>query len=345
MAELSRQWQWTTSATTSSAPASANNASTFKARSSDRYHAGSVAAANLLPGRDTALKLLIPWVSFSTGLLVAHPLDTIRVRWQTLGQPPLHTLRHDGVRSLFAGITTPMLVMGPVVAGLFAGYEALKPRVAATGYFRRDGADPASTKAEPEYTAAEHFVAGAMAGGLAAQLLCPIFVMRVRQQTFAAAGQAPQPLATVARNLVAKEGLRGFYRGNLLVTANEALARGCFFASYGGLKSAVDASGLAPNQLARDVMASWAGALAFVTVSFPIVTVATRVAVEDNPASGRGLKRIAACYRGLCDPHGPRVGLTRGVSIALLRSFCWMSVQMPLYDFLSRTLKKDQARR
>jgi hypothetical protein len=80
-----------------------------------------------------ALPVLVPWVSYSTGLLVAHPLDTLRVRWQCLGQHPMQTLRVDGARSLDAGISTPIFGMGPVVAGLFAFYEGLKPRVAATG--------------------------------------------------------------------------------------------------------------------------------------------------------------------------------------------------------------------
>jgi len=55
-----------------------------------------------------ALPVLVPWVSYSTGLLVAHPLDTLRVRWQCLGQHPMQTLRIDGARSLYAGISTPL---------------------------------------------------------------------------------------------------------------------------------------------------------------------------------------------------------------------------------------------
>jgi hypothetical protein len=167
-----------------------------------------------------------------------------------------------------------------------------------------------------------------------------MFVLRVQQQNSAVGGSRAMSLGTAFQRVVAAEGIRGLYRGNSFVTLNESLARGSFFASYNTLKRGIDNTGLAPTPLVRDIVASWAAALAFVTVSFPIVTVATRVAASDDAATAslRGLPRIAAAFRAVCEPHGARIGLTRGVSIALLRSACWMSIQMPLYDFLSRRL-------
>jgi hypothetical protein len=161
------------------------------------------------------------WLSFIASVTIAHPIDTLRVRWQTFGQSPMHTVRADGVRSLFAGIGGPMVGLGPIIAVIFAINENVRDAARRSGRLRVvvDNATAPNGFAIPQnvfctpftvlprsnVTMAEAFVAGLVAGSVVSVVLCPISVVRVQQQNSSRAGS---PRSVGARGRVDTDAAR-----------------------------------------------------------------------------------------------------------------------------------------
>lgn len=72
------------------------------------------------------LPILTFFVLGVLGLLVGHPLDTIKVRQQTLGTNIFvtitRTFKHEGIRGFYKGMLFPLLTIGPSNAIFFGMY-------------------------------------------------------------------------------------------------------------------------------------------------------------------------------------------------------------------------------
>ncbi|KAG0717818.1 Solute carrier family 25 member 45 [Chionoecetes opilio] len=122
--------------------------------------------------KDSWCDFVAGWLGGCAGLVVGHPLDTIKVRQQTLGKVSAlrvirNTLRYERLGGFYKGMGFPLLATGSLNA-LFFGVYANTLRLLNPGSER------------PTY--AQVFVAGG-AGGLAQLVVaCPVELVKIKMQ-------------------------------------------------------------------------------------------------------------------------------------------------------------------
>jgi len=138
-----------------------------------------------------------------------YPLDLVRTRLATQTTTArYHGLRHclssiaaeDGFLGLYRGLGATLVGVAPSLAINFAAYETLRGKAAL-----------AVPDAPP---AALALAAGSAAGAVSAVCCFPLDLVRRRMQLAESSdGAGVGRMADVARRVVQRDGMRGFYRG------------------------------------------------------------------------------------------------------------------------------------
>ncbi|KAF6201059.1 hypothetical protein GE061_005506 [Apolygus lucorum] len=131
-------------------------------------------------------EFLSGWLSGVSGLVVGHPLDTVKVRLQTSDHVSvrgvvLSTYRQEGFRGFFKGLFIPVMSAG-VRNALFFGVHGNSLRYITGG----DDRTLCCEETLPEYSSSvwhlKHALAGLL-GGLASTLVaCPVENVKVKMQ-------------------------------------------------------------------------------------------------------------------------------------------------------------------
>jgi solute carrier family 25 carnitine/acylcarnitine transporter 20/29 len=307
---------------------------------------GSSSAAGSEQAKLLAADFGAAWVSFVCSVAVAHPIDTLRVRWQTLQQRPSYTIRVDGVRSLYRGITGPLLFLGPLISVSFAINESIRDRIRDKGWLRRAGETAATydrsrwlTPTTPmphgNVTPAESFAAGFLAGLVVTIWMCPLNVIRTQQQNSGRQGVQPLSVRAVVDTLWRTEGVRGIYRSVGLDALTGGLGRGVYWLSYETLKQRLrDASGSHGANYYVDWAAAFMTAFVWLATIFPLDIVRTKLQADKMgvPITDRLYRgSVRECVRQTYRQFGLR-GFYAGFSLSLARSLASSGTSLPLYD-------------
>ncbi|XP_023161536.1 congested-like trachea protein isoform X3 [Drosophila hydei] len=172
-----------------------------------------------------------PFKSFITGgfggicnVLSGHPLDTIKVRLQTMprpapGEKPLYsgtldcatkTIRNEGVRGLYKGMSAPLTGVAPIFAMCFAGY-ALGKRLQQRGE-------------DSKLTYPQIFVAGSFSGLFSTFIMAPGERIKVLLQTqgIGPGGEKKYTgMIDCAGKLYKEGGLRSVFKGSCATMLRE----------------------------------------------------------------------------------------------------------------------------
>ncbi|KYB29905.1 Congested-like trachea protein [Tribolium castaneum] len=149
-------------------------------------------------------------------VVVGHPLDTIKVRLQTMpipkpGEKPLYsgtldclktTVRNEGIRGLYKGMGAPLLGVAPIFAISFMGYGVGK-KIFGPG----DG---------QHYSYLQYFTAGAFSGIFTTTIMAPgerIKCLLQIQQASTGPKTYSGPV-DVVKKLYKEGGIRSIYRGS-----------------------------------------------------------------------------------------------------------------------------------
>ncbi|KAM7352643.1 mitochondrial basic amino acids transporter isoform 1-T2 [Cochliomyia hominivorax] len=254
-----------------------------------------------------ALDFLAGCIGGCAGVLVGHPLDTVKVHLQT--QDPKNPkyrgtwhcmtsiAKQEKFIGLYRGISSPIGGIGFVNAIVFGVY----------GNVQRNTKNPDSL--------ASHALAGSIAG-LSQSIVCaPMELAKTRLQLQHESSNGPKfkgPLDCL-RHILKNEGIRGTMRGLLFTAARDVPAFASYFVSYEYMMRQPSKNnvvyGLCAGGLAG--MCSW-------LTSYPIDVVKTCIQADD-PANPK--------YRGYmdCIRQGYRSsGLSfffRGINSTMIRSF------------------------
>ncbi|KGO67511.1 Transcription factor, fungi [Penicillium italicum] len=223
------------------------------------------------------------------GKLIEYPFDTVKVRLQS--QPehlPLRyagpldcfrqSLRADGFRGLYRGISAPMAGAAVETSCLFFSYRLIQDALRAT-----------------VYPGVEHLpffaliASGALSGSVTSLVLTPIELVKCRMQVPAeSTGLRPAgPMAIVA-GIFRHEGLAGYWRGQTGTLIRETGGSAAWFGGYEGVSSLFRKYNKSNPQLTSDSLPIHqqiiAGATAGISYNFlfyPADTIKSRMQTVD----------------------------------------------------------------
>jgi mitochondrial ornithine carrier protein len=181
----------------------------------------------------------------AVGKIVEYPFDTVKVRLQS--QPdhlPLQytgpldcfrqSIRQEGFKSLYRGVSAPMVGAAAETASLFVSYSASQTILRKT---------VVSVPEDEKLPLWALVTAGGMAGVVTSVILTPIELVKCRMQAPLSSTLAPATLQpgtplpslspfTVIRDVFQREGLRGFWRGQLGTFFRESGGGAAWFGGY-----------------------------------------------------------------------------------------------------------------
>ncbi|CAK8677474.1 unnamed protein product [Clavelina lepadiformis] len=269
------------------------------------------------------------WKDFIAGgfggicaVVSGHPLDTIKVRLQTMptpapGQAPMFTgtwdcftktIKHEGFRGLYKGMAAPVTGVSPIFALSFFGFAVGKDMV---GW--------AKGNSGKQLSLVELFAAGGFSGILTTAIMAPGERIKCLLQIQKSAGEKKyNGPVDCAKKLYAEGGIRSIYRGTILTLCRDIPASGMYFAGYEGIKRALTPPGQDPSKLSIGSVL-FAGGMAGI---FNWV-----IAIAPDVLKSRLQTAPEGTYRGLRDVFADVMrtdgirGMYKGIVPVMLRAF------------------------
>lgn len=281
------------------------------------------------------------------GKYVEYPFDTVKVRLQS--QPdhlPLRytgpldcfrqSLAQDGVRSLYRGISAPLVGAAAENASLFFAYRVAQDILKAT----------VSPTPEGEKLPLSGLItAGAMSGGVTSLVLTPIELVKCRMQvplqssvdpTLSRAGLGTKtmgPLAVMS-DVYRREGLAGFWRGQLGTLLRESGGSAAWFGSYETLSKYFKTQLRDPQSdtlpIWQSMVSGAVAGMAYNFIFFPADTIKSKIQTGEM---GNVKPTFSNVGRQLYKAHGLK-GLYRGCGITVARSAPSSALIFTIYESL-----------
>ncbi|KAG2438672.1 hypothetical protein HXX76_005219 [Chlamydomonas incerta] len=161
-----------------------------------------------------------------TATALTHPLDTVRLRLALPNHPykgaidaATIMIRTEGMISMYKGLVPTLIGIAPYAALNFASYDLIKK-------WMYHGERPQSATA--------NLLVGGTSGTIAASVCYPLDTIRRRMQM---KGQAYKNQMDAFRTIMAKEGMRGFYRGWVANTVKVVPQNAIRMVSYEAMKN------------------------------------------------------------------------------------------------------------
>lgn len=277
----------------------------------------------------------------AVGSLVTQPLDTIRIKMQTMvlgaGRAPAVAVRtaalppciaetlaclctivrNEGAHGLYRGVVSPVAAAGPRSACIFAGYDLALRLRGGSGL-------------------ADHALAGVAGGAVAAPLTNAAELVKCRAQVAASGSKSvARAEMQICLSLFKHEGIRGLTCGLPLTLARDACFRGLYFLTYEGTARALSGgrAGPAGGGGARPFHASLiAGGLAGVAAWLPVYPLDV---LKTHWQTGRrfGATTVEGLLRRGLESEGPQ-WLLRGLAPTLLRTWPLNAIVCAMYETL-----------
>ncbi|XP_036321471.1 congested-like trachea protein [Rhagoletis pomonella] len=265
-------------------------------------------------------------------VLTGHPLDTIKVRLQTMprpapGQQPLYkgtfdcaakTIKNEGVKGLYKGMSAPLTGVAPIFALCFAGYS-LGKRVQQTGE---------NTKLN--YT--QIAIAGSFSGLLSTVITAPGERIKCLLQVQQASGgeRKYKGMLDTAVQLYKEGGIRSVYKGSCATLLRDVPANAVYFATYEALQDLIKQK--LPDLHMEVLTAIFAGGMAGITywiVGMPPDVLKSRLQTAPSDKYKHGVRSV---FIELIRTDGP-MALYRGVSPVMIRAFpanaaCFFGIEL-----------------
>mmetsp|Transcript_478 Transcript_478/g.1156 ORF Transcript_478/g.1156 Transcript_478/m.1156 type:complete len:294 (-) Transcript_478:619-1500(-) len=285
---------------------------------------------------ELAQDLLAGSIAGGVGIVVGHPLDTLKVRLQSAHSNVSAlsvvsaTLRGEGVAGLFKGIMSPVIGQVAYTSLSFAGYNYTLQYL--SGHSLYTGTADASLL--------NVFIAGTTGGALSTLVTTPLEMVKCNLQVDREHSSAGG-IRRVVRQSWARGGVQGLYRGFGITVVRDSPASGLYFVVYTETKKqAVDKLGMA-----RTPAELFAGGLAGVLCWFPVIpidVIKTRIQTDYllPPAERQNYTSTMHCVRKTIAEEGVR-SLYKGSGPLLVRAFPVSAVTFYVYEALMRLMRED----
>ncbi|KAF7270129.1 hypothetical protein GWI33_016870 [Rhynchophorus ferrugineus] len=254
------------------------------------------------------------------GIVVGHPLDTVKVCLQTQNaQNPkykntFHCLRSifekQGVRGIYRGMSSPLFGVAGINAIVFGIY----------GNTLRCMKNPDSLMS--------HTLAGSFAGFVQSFICCPMELAKTRVQV---GGGGKDPWDCL-KKIYGRKGVRGVFKGLNVTMLREVPAFGSYFFTYEFLTKRDDE--LPVSTLSMLMAGGIAGVVSWALV-YPIDVIKSRYQIDGVVSS-----KYTSSYQCFVDSIRTDgvACLFRGLSPALIRAFPVNAVTFTVVTWVMKTL-------
>lgn len=253
-------------------------------------------------------------------VVAGHPLDTIKVRLQTMplpapGTEPLYrgtydcaskTIQREGFRGLYRGMSAPIAGVAPIFAMSFFGFGLGK---------RLQQSSP-----DEKLSNVQLFAAGAFSGIFTTSIMAPgeriKCLLQVQQ-----GGTAPQKyngMVDCAKQLYKEGGIRSIYKGAFATLLRDIPASGLYFLTYEYVKevAAKELGTEGSRGLIGTILAGGSAGVANWLIGMPADVLKSRL--QTAPAGTyTGIRDV---FAELMRKEGP-LALYKGVTPVMLRAF------------------------
>jgi len=281
-------------------------------------------------------------------VFVGHPLDTIKVRLQTMqtvpGQPPPYKgfldcatkmIRTEGPLSLYKGMLAPLMGVTPMYSLCFLGYGIGKQ------IFWTD-----STLQDLDL--ARIGLAGATSGLFTTPILAPLERLKCVLQVQNARAVAdptikkfagPLPLA---KHILATNGVRSLFRGYLATNLRDSVASVAYFATYEWLKRKLTPEGQSRPSVWGTLFAGGMAGIMNWLPAIPIDTLKSRLQIAEEGKYKHGIRSVAAEIFA-ADGLGAIRTMYRGTGAVIIRAFPANAATFLGYETAKRVLRSFSA--
>ncbi|XP_018409810.1 PREDICTED: solute carrier family 25 member 45 isoform X1 [Nanorana parkeri] len=280
------------------------------------------------------------WISGALGLVVGHPVDTVKVRIQT--QSRYHgivdcivkTYQKEKALGFFKGMSFPVGSVAISNSLLFGSYSNAL-------YYLTD-----TTCKDWKNPPANHyvFVAGCFSGLVQVYFTAPVDLIKVRLQNQTDTLQSHKTGSNIqakyrgpvycAASIFREEGITGLYRGSTALVLRDVPTVGIYFLTYEVLSKWMTSNGEMPSSWTMLFAGGCAGTVGWAAAN-PMDVIKSRLQMD-------GMYKVQ--YRGMYDciqksikQEGLRV-LLKGLTVNSLRAFPVNAVTFLSYEKLLQIL-------
>ena len=289
----------------------------------------------------------------SASVIVGHPFDTIKVRFQTSNMGIMAAMTEfGGVSSLFRGMAAPLSAAAAINAIVFSSYGA------SSRFYDTYIGNPEAYGDLPHDPWYKSATCGSFAGLMQCFVICPMEHIKCRLQvqptkSTSTAIRYRGPIQA-ARNIMGEHGPTRLFQGWWTTCWREVPAFGLYFAAYDYIKDAAntflshqmgvqgeDPVGMQHTHtwVASAFAGGCAGSITWGMV-YPIDVIKTRIqtAPLTTPSSELGMIHVG---KQIVAQHGWRY-LWRGLGITLVRAFPVNGTIFPVYEFAIHQMSQWQ---
>jgi len=173
------------------------------------------------------------------------------------------------------------------------------------------------------------FLAGGLAGALAKSIGSPLARVTILKQTAIQRGATTGSIPSMLRSIIAKEGLRGLFRGNGLDVLRSFPSQGISFLTFEVFKSVLRPyDSTDSGAISRFAAGSLAGCTAILT-TYPLDLMRTRVVCAEGPVETSIVSALSSAVKS-----DGFLSLYRGAGVACLEKAPSLGINFTTYDIL-----------
>lgn len=269
-------------------------------------------------------------------VLVGHPLDTVKVRLQTMsvkpGEKPMYsgtwdcltkTVKHEGFRGLYKGMAAPLAGVSPIFAISFFGYGVGKK------LFNVDNSS--------QHKTLRTFAAGAFSGIFTTIIMSPgeriKCLLQIQQGSATKVYDGP---VDVVKKLYKEGGIKSVYRGSVATLCRDVPASGLYFLTYQSMTTMLSKPGEAPS-MPVTILAGGMSGIANWVVGMPADVLKSRLQTAPEGTYPGGMKQV---FSELLRKEG--IGaLYKGFTPVILRAFPANAACFVGFELAASVLRKS----
>ncbi|XP_068117770.1 solute carrier family 25 member 45 isoform X2 [Hyperolius riggenbachi] len=288
----------------------------------------------------TYAEFIAGWISGALGLVVGHPIDTVKVRIQTQSKYNgivdciVKTYKKETLLGFFKGMSFPVGSVAISNSLIFGSYS--------NALYYLTGTTSKDWKKPPTHT--HIFLAGCFSGIVQVYFTAPVDLIKVRLQNQTDSLKSQKKAINIqarykgpvhcAVSIFREEGITGLYRGSTALVIRDVPTLGLYFLTYEVICKWMTMDGEMPSTWTMLFAGGWAGTVGWAAAN-PMDVVKSRLQMD-------GMYSVQ--YRGIWDcifksikQEGPCV-LFKGLTVNSLRAFPVNAVTFLGYEKLLQIL-------